>query len=111
MEWEEHAIREYVAPTGALFEPKKRERRLTTTSEDDFRDLIEHDSEVSTLTAKDFDPQGEYKNVIEAVEQSGDGKARIYRVEHDRTRVEYYIVGFDKEGGKVVGLKAKAVES
>ncbi|KAL9075894.1 MAG: hypothetical protein Q9161_001288 [Pseudevernia consocians] len=80
-------------------------------SENEFGKLIEHNSEVSTLTTNDFDPQGEYKKVMEAVEQAGDGKARIYRVEHDRTRVEYYIVGFDKEGGRVVGLKAKAVES
>ena len=63
------------------------------------------------MTTKDFDPQGEYKEVMEAVERVGDGKTRIYRVKHDRTRVEYYIVGFDEEGGRVVGLKAKAVES
>lgn len=63
------------------------------------------------MTTKEFDPRGEYKEVIAAVEQSGDGKTGIYRVEHDKTRLEYYIVGFDKEGGRVVGLKAKAVES
>ena len=63
------------------------------------------------MTTEEFDPQGEYKKVIEAVEQSGDGKTRIYRAEHGKTRLEYYIVGFDKEGGRVVGLKAKAVES
>lgn len=63
------------------------------------------------MSTKEFDPQGQYKKVIEAVEQSGDGKTRIYRVEHDRTRVEYYIIGIDKESGGVVGLKAKAVES
>ncbi|KAM0796143.1 hypothetical protein BDR22DRAFT_868186 [Usnea florida] len=80
-------------------------------SENEFGKLIEHKSEVSTLTTKEFDPQGEYKKVMEAVERSGDGKTRIYRVEHDRTRVEYYVVSFDKEGGKIVGLKAQAVES
>lgn len=63
------------------------------------------------MTTKEFDPRGEYEKVVEAVEQSGDGKTRIYRVEHDKTRLEYYVVSFDKEGGKVVGLKAKAVES
>lgn len=63
------------------------------------------------MTTKEFDPQGEYKKVMKAVEQSGDGKTRIYRVQFGRTRVEYYVVGFDKEGGRVVGLKAKAVES
>ena len=63
------------------------------------------------MTTKDFDPQGEYEKVMEAVEQSGDGKTRIYRAVHDRTRVEYYIVSFDKAAGRVVGLKARAVES
>ena len=79
--------------------------------EDEFAELIEHDSEVSTLTAGEFDPRGEYKDVLAAVEKSGDGRTRIYRVEQGRARVEYYIVSFDKEGGRVVGLKAKAVES
>ena len=111
MEWEKHAIREYEATTGTLFESNGRESVLTTISEDEFGKLVDHDSEVSTLATKEFDPQGEYKKVMEAVEQSGDGKTRIYRLEHDRTRLEYYIVGFDKEGGRVVGLKAKAVES
>ncbi|KAL9134528.1 MAG: hypothetical protein Q9175_004294 [Cornicularia normoerica] len=73
--------------------------------------LLRPERHVSTLTTKEFDPQGEYKKVMEAVEQSGDGKTRVYRVEFGRTRVEYYVVGFDKEGGRVVGLKAKAVES
>lgn len=63
------------------------------------------------MTAKEFDPQGEYEEVMEAVKQSGDGKTRIYRVEHDKTRLEYYVVSFDKKGGRVVGLKTKAVES
>lgn len=80
-------------------------------SENEFQELIEHDSEVSTLSTKEFDPRGEYTKVMEAVEQSGDGRTRIYRVQHDRTRLEYYVVGFDEEGGRVVGFRAKAVES
>ena len=66
---------------------------------------------MSTLEAQDFDPKGQYKDVIEAVEKSGDGKARIFRVHHGKTRAEYYVVGFDKTGRKIVGLKAMAVES
>ena len=42
---------------------------------------------------------------------AGDGKARIFRVQHGKTRVVYYVVGLDAKGGKVVGLKAMAVES
>ena len=45
------------------------------------------------------------------MEKAGDGKTRIYRLETGKSRAEYYVVGFDKQGGKVVGLKAKAVES
>ena len=63
------------------------------------------------MTTKEFDRHGEYGEVMAAVEQAGDGKTRIYRLEHGGTRLEYYIVSFDEKGGRVVGLKAKAVES
>ncbi len=63
------------------------------------------------MQAKTFDPRGQYKDVLEAVEQVGDGKARIFKVEHGRTRVEYYVVGLDGEGKKIVGMKATAIES
>ena len=52
-----------------------------------------------------------YKDVIEAVEKAGDGKARVFRVEEGGSRVQYWVVGLDAKGGKVVGLRAKAVES
>lgn len=78
---------------------------------DEFADLIGHSSDVSTLGAQEFDAQGQYKDVLQAVEKAGDGKARIFRVDHGRTRAEYYVVGLDTKGKKVVGLKAKAVES
>ena len=45
------------------------------------------------------------------MEKVGDGKARIYKLETGKSRAEYYVVGFDAKGGKIVGLKAKAVES
>ena len=63
------------------------------------------------MSAKEFDLKGQYKEVLQAVEKAGDGKARIFRVETGKARVEYYVVGFDKEAGKVVGLKARSVES
>jgi len=49
--------------------------------------------------------------VLQAVEKAGDGKARIYRLDQGRSRAEYYVVGLDEKGKRVVGLKAKAVES
>ena len=63
------------------------------------------------MQAKTFDPQGQYKDVLEVVEQVGDGKVRIFQVQHGQSRVEYYIVGLDGKGGKVVGLKAIAIET
>lgn len=63
------------------------------------------------MSTKEFDPRGQYIDVLRAVEEAGDGKSRIFRVEHGRTRVEYYVVGLDKRKGRVVGMKAKAVES
>ncbi|KAL8669281.1 MAG: hypothetical protein Q9168_006122 [Polycauliona sp. 1 TL-2023] len=80
-------------------------------SENEFCDLIGHDSEVTTMTPKEFDAQGQYKEVLQAVENAGDRKSRIFRVGHGKTRVEYYVVGLDREKGRVVGMKAKAVES
>ncbi|MCJ1476535.1 hypothetical protein MMC13_005201 [Lambiella insularis] len=80
-------------------------------SENDFAELIGHKAEVSTLSDQEFDPKNEYGDVFKAVEKSGDGKARVFRVEVGRSRVWYYVVGMDAKGGKVVGLRAKAVES
>ena len=78
---------------------------------DEFKDLVDHKSEVSTLSTQEFDPKGQYKEVLQAVEEAGDGKARVFRVHHGSTRAEYYVVGLHRKGKKVVGLKAKAVES
>ncbi|KAK3172957.1 hypothetical protein OEA41_006283 [Lepraria neglecta] len=80
-------------------------------SENEFGELIGHKGDISTISTKEFDPKGDYKEVLQAVEKAGDGKTRIYRLETGKSRVEYYVVGFDEKGGKVVGLKAKAVES
>ena len=68
-------------------------------------------SDVSTIGTKEFDPRGQYKEVLQAVEKAGDGKARIYRIDTGKARAEYYVVGFDEKGQRVVGLKAKSVES
>lgn len=78
---------------------------------DEFGELIGTKSEVSTLRTKEFDPQGRYQEVLQAVEKAGDGKSRIYRIETGKATAEYYVVGFDEKGGRVVGLKAKSVES
>lgn len=50
-----------------------------------------------------------YGEVVDAVKKAGDGKIQVFRAAHGSTRCEYYVVAVVK--GKVVGVKAKAVES
>ncbi|KAL9039323.1 MAG: hypothetical protein Q9180_002597 [Flavoplaca navasiana] len=80
-------------------------------SENEFAKLIGHGAEVTTMTTKEFDPREQYKEVLQAVGNAGEGKSSIFRVGHGKTRVEYYVVGLDRGKGRVVGMKAKAVES
>ena len=77
----------------------------------EFKELIRHGSDVAALSLNEFDPQGRYKDIFKAVENAAGGKTSVYRVHHGNTRAEYYVVGFDEKGKKVVGLKAKAVET
>lgn len=68
---------------------------------------------VSELSASDFDPRGQYSEVLEAVkEASHGGSVKVFRVELDGTRLEYWVLAGTKSEEKlVVGFKAKAVES
>ncbi|KEF57444.1 uncharacterized protein A1O9_05361 [Exophiala aquamarina CBS 119918] len=66
--------------------------------------------EVEELTVQDFDPRGQYTEIIDRVKDAGDGKAvKVFRVEVGATRVEYYIVTLGDR--KLVGVYTKAVES
>lgn len=78
---------------------------------DEFNDLIGHGSNVKKWNDDDFDPERNYEAALGAVREVGDGSAWIFRAELGRTRVEYYIVTHDKKSKRVVGLKAKSVES
>lgn len=80
---------------------------------DELKFLISHsdDGDVSSMEPHEFDPKHHYKEIFTAVEKAGDGKARVFRVQGKGTRVEYWVVGVDKQGGRVVGFKAGAVES
>jgi len=66
--------------------------------------------DVGELSVKDFDPMGQYADIIDRVKSAGDGKGvKIFRIEVGATRVEYYIVTLGV--GKLVGVYTKAVES
>ena len=87
---------------------------------DDFATLIGHKGGVSRISVKEFDPRGQYREVVEAVEKVGRGGkdgVRVFRVEMGGTRVVYYVVGLQGGGGgtgeegRVVGMRVVAVES
>jgi len=102
----------YTSETDEPFEPVSLKwSGKSLPSENEFADLVGHKAKVSTLSTQEFDPDGQYKDVLKAVEGAGDGETRVFRVHHGKTRAEYYVVGLDEKGGKVVGLKAKAVET
>ena len=75
----------------------------------DLKKLLGGDREVEEVKQKGFESQ--YKKVVDAVKQEGNGEVKVFRVEIDGTRAEYWVVGVDEKEGRVVGLKALSVES
>jgi hypothetical protein len=68
------------------------------------------DAEVGILDIGEWDSQGQYKDVVDATREASKGSdVRVYRISREGARVEYWVVGL--EGGKLVGVKALAVES
>lgn len=70
-------------------------------------------SSITTLSSTSFDPRDEYASVVRAVQAaaSSGAEVKVYRVEIGRSRVEYFVLGLDGDKGRVVGLKASAVET
>ncbi|TQV91493.1 hypothetical protein V2A60_008864 [Cordyceps javanica] len=86
----------------------------TLPDKEEFAKLIHHwdmaKAEISIMDPPDWDAEGRYTAVLEAVRDAGKGgDVRVYRVVRDRTRVEYWVV--TREGERIVGAKALAVES
>lgn len=75
---------------------------------DDLKKLIGSDK-VEEVEGTSF--EGQYKKVMDAVKQAGNGTVKVFRVELKGTRAEYYVVAVDDKEGRIVGLKALAVES
>lgn len=62
------------------------------------------------LSIREFDPRGEYTDVVKTVERVVHGnKVKLFRVARGTTRAEYYIVGLGD--GRLLGVRAEAVES
>lgn len=79
-----------------------------------FAKLVQHpdpsQAEVEIMDVAHWDAQGEYKELVNATRDATKGSdVIVYRIGRDGARVEYWLVGV--EGGKLVGVKALAVES
>ncbi|KAF2741085.1 hypothetical protein EJ04DRAFT_507506 [Polyplosphaeria fusca] len=101
----------YTSDADEPFEPVALSYDGSSVSAGDLKKLLGHGNNVSEVSEKEFDGQGQYKKVVEAVKKAGNGKVGIFRVEHGGTRSEFFVVSVDEKGGKLVGLKALAVES
>jgi len=67
-------------------------------------------AKVEIMDIGEWDPQGQYKDVVEATREVSKGSdVRVYRIGKEGARAEYWVVGL--EGGKLLGVKALAVES
>jgi len=55
--------------------------------------------------------ESQYAKVLDVVKEAGNGEVKVFKVQLEGTRAEYYVVSVDAKGKKVVGLKALSVES
>jgi hypothetical protein len=79
-----------------------------------FAKLVNHPSpdeaEVTIMDIGEWDTQGQYKDVVDATREASKGSdVRVYRISKGGPRIEYWVVGL--QGGKLVGVKALAIES
>ncbi|KAI1136726.1 hypothetical protein F5Y05DRAFT_102450 [Hypoxylon sp. FL0543] len=86
--------------------------------EEEFASLIHHpdpsNAQIEIQDPADWDPQGQYKSILDAVEKVGKGNdVRVYRVPKGGVKAEYWVVTAEGKGAnaKLVGAKALAVES
>ena len=96
------------------FLPSTQTTKLTKPPTETFATLVQHpnpaDADVDILDVGEWDPQGQYKGVVEVVRKETRGSdVRVYRISVEGARVEYFVVGV--EGGKLVGVRALGVES
>jgi predicted aspartyl protease len=75
----------------------------------DLKKLLGGDKDVEEVKGTGFESQ--YKKVVDAVKGAGNGEVKVFKVQIDGTRAEFYVVAVDEKEGRVVGLKALSVES
>ncbi|KAF2273369.1 uncharacterized protein EI97DRAFT_461243 [Westerdykella ornata] len=72
---------------------------------------LSSDTDVSSLSEKEFDPRGNYTSVIDKVKRAGNGSVKIFRIELDATRAEIWVLSVDEKGKRLVGVRTLSVET
>ncbi|KAI9817059.1 MAG: hypothetical protein M1832_004777 [Thelocarpon impressellum] len=80
---------------------------------DEFKALVGFAGEVSTIERKEWDGRDAYGAVVESIKKTASTREepRVYRLQHDSTRAEYFVVAVDARHSRLVGLRMRAVES
>ncbi|KAI9891947.1 MAG: hypothetical protein M1814_002141 [Vezdaea aestivalis] len=82
---------------------------LSTGSND--TSSVDNDSDPEEVDLEQWNGKGHYDKVVKAVEAETEGQVKVFRVSLGGVRAEYFVVGLDSKRGRIVGLKALAVES
>ncbi|KAL9114545.1 MAG: hypothetical protein Q9227_001626 [Pyrenula ochraceoflavens] len=69
------------------------------------------DADLEEMGAKEWDPRGQYQEVVKKVEGVTEGEVKVFRIAVGGTRVLYAVLGMAKGGGRVLGVRTVAVES
>jgi len=99
----------YTSDADEPFEPVSLKFEGKSIGADDLKKLLGGGSDVEEIKASKLESQ--YKKVFDAVREAGSGGVKVFRVELSGTRSEYFVLAVDEKEGRVVGLKALAVES
>ena len=108
----------YISDTDSPFEPVVFTYAGTVLpSVQEFKKVLSHayhgkgDGKVEELSVDDFDPRGQYNQIIQRVEEAGKGNkgVKVFSVQASSTRVEYYILTVGERN--LIGVVTKAVES
>ncbi|KAJ5205270.1 hypothetical protein N7491_004106 [Penicillium cf. griseofulvum] len=119
----------YISDTDEPFEPVVLKwddaAKGSWPSADQLSSLISSDTNlsksISIITPSAFDPNNQYASALDAVrtaaveKDSGADKSavelKVYRVEQTMTQCEYWVLALHAPESRLVGLRAKAVES
>ena len=106
----------YISDADEAFEPVSLTRDASRTGAIDAKEVAHiaggkvKESDVEELSISNFDPRGEYKQVVKQIEGASKGDVKVWKVERGGARLEYWILGVSGDG-HIVGARAKAVES